>query len=303
MNKYIFLLCLFNIIWAGTLSAYKVLGEYLPAGTIVTIRFGLAGICMLPFWFLFKGNAPKGKDLLKTIVMGLLVFSLGHRLQVIGNNLGGAGNSAVIMALEPLLASVAAALFLRESIPAKRWAGFALGMLGVAILNGVWRTDFQWTTMGASALFISSLACETAYSIIGKPIVAKANPAKVLCLALLSGLVFNVLFEWKNLTNLPANLPLKVWILFLYLSIICTLLGYWVWLNAIKVIDVNLAALSIFIQPIAGVPMAAFFLSENIHIGQLWGGIIIGLGLLLGFSKDTLNSLNNCLNNKEENPS
>lgn len=300
MNKHIFLLCLFNVIWAGTLSTYKVLGEYLSAGTIVTIRFGLAGIFMLPILFFSKGDAPKGKDLFKTIVMGLLVFSLGHRLQVMGNNLGGAGNSAVIMALEPLLASVAAAIFLRESIPTKRWLGFALGMLGVAILNGVWRKDFHWTSLGASAMFISSLACETAYSIIGKPIVAKANPAKVLCIALLSGLVFNLFFEWDNLTHLPENLPLKVWALFFYLSIICTLLGYWVWLNAIRVIDVNLAALSIFIQPIAGVPMAAAFLGEKVHMGQIWGGLIIGLGLIIGFSKNHFNSSsNNLIENKD----
>lgn len=293
MNKYIFLLCLFNFIWAGALSAYKILGDYLAPGTIVTIRFGIAGIGLLPLWFFLKGDAPKGRDLVKTIIMGLLVFSLGHRLQVIGNNLGGAGNSAVIMAMEPLLASVAAAIFLRESIPQKRWIGFALGMIGVAVLNGVWRKDFQWTGLGASALFISSLACEIAYSIIGKPVVSRSNPGKVLCIALLSGLIFNLIFEWKNLVSLPPNLPLKVWAIFFYLSIFCTLLGYWVWLNAIRVIDVNLAALSIFIQPIAGVPMAAIFLGEKIHTGQILGGLIIGAGLIIGFSNSNKNSSNN----------
>jgi len=293
MNKYIFLLCLFNLFWAGALVAYKILCDYLSPGVIVTIRFGIAGIVLIPIYFFLKGDPPKGKDLIKTVIMGFLIFSLGHRLQVIGNNLGGAGNSAIIMAMEPLLASVAAAIFLHESIPQKRWIGFVLGLIGVVILNGVWRKDFQWTGLGASALFISSLACEIAYSIIGKPVVSRANPGKVLCITLLSGLAFNLLLEWKNLISIPHDLPLKVWLLFLYLSILCTLLGYWVWLNAIRVIDVNLAALSIFLQPIAGVPIAAIFLGEKIHIGQILGGIIIGAGLIIGFSNSNRKSDNN----------
>ena len=49
------------------------------------------------------------------------------------------------MAVEPLITSVAAALFLREHIGPRRLAGFGLGMCGVVLLNGVWRKDFQWT--------------------------------------------------------------------------------------------------------------------------------------------------------------
>lgn len=289
MNRNLLILCLFNVFWAGTLTIYKTLGETLPVGAIVTIRFGLAGIVMLFFWKFLSGEAPKGTNLIKTIIMGCLVFCLGHRFQVAGNNYGGAGNSAVLMALEPLLASVMAAIFLKESIPLRRWAGFILGMWGVAILNGVWRKDFQWTGLGASMLFIASLLCETAYSIIGKPVVAQANPAKVLCIALLSGTMLNLCFDFNTVVSAIPSLSLKSWLMFAYLSLLCTLAGYWIWLNTIKKLDVNIVALTIFIQPIAGVPMAAFFLKENLHWGQLWGSIIIATGLLLGFKRNNNN--------------
>ena len=45
-------------------------------------------------------------------------------------------------------------------------------MCGVALLNGVWRKDFQWTGLVPSLIFVSSFVCEAAGSVIGKPIVA-----------------------------------------------------------------------------------------------------------------------------------
>lgn len=289
MNKYLLILCFFNILWAGTLPIYKTLSETLPVGVIVTIRFGLAGVLMIPFWKSFKGDMPKGTNLVKTFIMGVLVFCLGHRFQVAGNNYGGAGNSAVLMALEPLLASVMAAIFLKESIPTKRWAGFLLGMLGVAILNGVWKEDFKWTGLGASMLFIASLLCETAYSIIGKPITAKADSGKILCIALLGGTAVNLVFDYGNVVKVIPTLPVKYWLMFAYLSIICTVTGYLIWLNTVKKLDVNIVALTIFIQPIAGVPMAAFFLNEPLRWEQFWGAVVIASGLFIGFKLNNNN--------------
>src|SRR5712691_3128265 len=117
--SHLLLLLLMNLAWAAVYSAYKVIGQSFPAGAtgaIVTLRFGLAALCFLALWPWLPGPAPKGRDWVITCLMGLLVYVLGQRLQVYGNQLGTAGNSAVLMSLEPLIASLAAALFLRERI-------------------------------------------------------------------------------------------------------------------------------------------------------------------------------------------
>ena len=113
---YLIILIVMNCFWAGSLSIYKALSPYLPVGSIVTLRFGLAAVVLAVLWPWLPGKAPRGWDLLKTVVMGLVVFMLGHRLQVYGNNLGSAGDSSVLMAMEPILTSVAAAIFLRETL-------------------------------------------------------------------------------------------------------------------------------------------------------------------------------------------
>jgi len=274
-----------NFFWAAVYSSYKVIGHDLPTGGIVTLRFGLAALSLLIVWPWLPGLAPRGRDLLVTCLMGLMLYVLGQRLQVGGNQLGTAGNSAVLMAVEPLVTSVAAALFLHEHIGPRRWAGFALGLAGVALLNGVWRTDFQWTGLEASLIFVSSFICEAAYSVLGKPIVSRAGVMKMLALSLSVGTLANLLIDGRETLALTARMSTEAWVLLLGLAIICTAIGYSVWFIVIRECPVNVAALTIFAQSVFGVAIAAVWLKEKLHWGQLFGSLTIVAGLALGLSR------------------
>src|ERR1700722_19777346 len=194
-TSYLIILIFMNFLWAASLSIYKALADYLEPGGIVTLRFGLAALVLAVLWPWLPGRMPRGRDLLKTVLMGLVVFTLGHRLQVWGNKLSTAGNTSVLMAVEPLLTSVAAAIFLREHIGPRRWLGFSLGMLGVIMLNGFLRGDVQWAGVLASLIFISSFICEASFSIMGKPLMERAGMMKILALALIFGTAANLLID------------------------------------------------------------------------------------------------------------
>jgi drug/metabolite transporter (DMT)-like permease len=282
---YLIILLVMNFFWAGVYSAYKIIGDGVPAGSIVTLRFGLAGLSLLIAWPWLRGPAPRGRDLANTCLMGIMLIVLGQRLQVYGNQLGTAGNSAVLMAVEPLITSLAAALFLREHIGHRRLAGFALGMCGVVLLNGVWRKDFQWTGLVPSLIFVSSFVCEAAGSVIGKPIVARASVMKMLALALLVGTAVNLLIDGPATLSAAKTLPPLAWCLLLGLAVICTAIGYSVWFIVIRECPVNVAALTIFAQTVFGVAIAALWVGEKLHWGQLLGSVTIVAGLVLGLSR------------------
>jgi drug/metabolite transporter (DMT)-like permease len=286
--SYLIILIVMNFFWAASLSIYKALGDELAPGTIVTLRFGLAAIMLMVLWPWLPGKAPRGIDLLKTVVMGLIVFTLGHRVQVYGTKIGSAGNASVLMAVEPILTSVAAAIFLREHIGPRRWFGFALGMLGVALLNGFLRGDFQWTGLRASLIFVSSFLCEAVYSIMGKPLIERSGMIKILALALVFGTTANLLLDGPATLVAVRNMPLRSWWMILYLSTICTAVGYAIWFVVIKETDVNVVALTIFAQPVAGVLIAWLWLRESLHWGQLWGSLAIVAGLVIGLSRQVV---------------
>lgn len=279
---HLILMLVFNVCWAATLPINKALGIYLEPGGIVSLRFLLATLILVPLWAWLPGPPLRGKDWLRAALMGVLVFCVGQRLQVLGNALGGAGNSAVLMALEPLLTSLLAALVLKEIIPWRRWMGFLLGMTGVALLNGVWRPEFQWISLTANLIFISSFLCESGYSILGKPVVQRAGSARILATALVAGTLANVLYDGHRTWQAAQNLPLQAWAGLAFMAVVCTVLGYTAWLWIIKDTPVSLVVLTIFVQPLAGVPMAAYWLGEPLHWGQLWGVLVIGAGLFLG---------------------
>jgi drug/metabolite transporter (DMT)-like permease len=282
---YLAILLVMNVFWAASLSIYKALESHLQPGAIVTMRFGTAAVILALLWPWLPGRAPRGWDLVKTLLMGLIVFMLGHRLQVYGNKLNSAGNSSVLMGMEPLLTSVAAAIFLREHIGPRRWLGFALGLLGVALLNGLFRPDFQWASLTASAIFVSSFLCESVYSVLGKSLIERAGMIKILTLALLFGMAANLLIDGRQTYEAVRAMPPHFWWMILYLATVCTAFGYSIWFVIIKETDVNLVALTIFVQPVAGVAIAAFWLHEPLHLGQLWGSLAIVAGLVLGLSR------------------
>ena len=282
---YLIILLVMNFFWAAVYSAYKVIGQDLPTGAIVTLRFGLAGLCLLFAWPWLPGPAPRGKDLILTCSMGLMLYVLGQRLQVYGNEIGMAGNSAVLTAFEPLVTSVAAALFLHEHIGPRRWTGFALGLCGVALLHGVWRPDFQWTSVAASLLFVSSFVCEAVYSVVGKPITYHASIMKMLAISLLVGTAANLLIDGSDTIAAAKTLHFKAWVVVFGLAVICTAIGYSLWFMIIRECPVNVAALTVFAQSVFGVGLAALWLGEKVHWEQAVGCCTIVAGLVLGLSR------------------
>src|SRR5262249_11389149 len=161
---------------------------------------------------------------------------------------GTAGNSSVLIGLEPLVASIAGGIFLKEHVGPRRIVGFALGLGGVVLINGPWRPEFQWAGLAPSLMFVSSFVCEAAYSVIGKRIIGRASVLKMLALSLLAGTIINLLIDGSSTLRLAQALPPPGWLLLLGLGVICTAVGYTVWFVVIKDCPMNVAALTIFAQ-------------------------------------------------------
>ena len=282
---HLILLIVMNFFWAGAYAAFKALATQLDAGGLATLRFGLAAIALLLCWPWLPGNAPRGRDLFKTLLLGVVVFVVAPRLQVAGVQQGQASDAAVLMALEPVIASLAAAIFLHEHVGPRRWLGFGLGLAGVVLMAEVWKSDFQLPGLAANALFVASFFCETAYSVMGQPLIRRAGLMKVLTLALAAGSAVNFGLDGPRTFVAARNLTPAGWWLVAYLALICTLLGYTVWFVVIRETEVNLTALTVFIQPVVGVVIATVALKETLRWGQLWGSLTIILGLVIALSR------------------
>ena len=66
-------------------------------------------------------------------------------------------------------------------------------------------------------------------------------------------------------------MPARDWWMILYLSTLCTAIGYAVWFAVIKVTDVNITAMTIFAQPIAGVADSGIMAARTVALGPMLG--------------------------------
>ena len=281
----LFLLLVMNCLWAVSYSAFKALSPWLDAGSVATLRFGLAGAVLLLCWPWLPGLAPRGRDLVRTMIMGVIVFVCAPRLQVAGVQMGQASDASVLMALDPLVTSVGAAIFLREHIAPRRWMGFLLGLSGAVLMAEVWRPGFQLPALTANALIFLSFFCEAAYSSMGKPVLQRAGLFKVLSIALMAGTSLNLFLDGGRTLRSSAAMPASAWLILAYLSLICTLAGYSLWFAVIKEAEVNMAALTVFVQPVVGAAVAVAWLGETLRWGQLWGSLVIVAGLIVGLQR------------------
>jgi len=121
--------------------------------------------------------------------------------------------------------------------------------------------------------------------VLGKPIVARASAVKMLAVALLTGTAINLLIDGRMTLRAATTLTPQAWGLLLALAVICTAIGYTVWFIVIRECPVNVAALTIFAQSVFGVAIAALWVGEKLHWGQLFGSLAIVAGLVLGLSR------------------
>ena len=278
---HLFLLVLMNVFWASTYSVFKTLSPVLDANGLATLRYGLAAVILFLFWYWLPGGAPRGRDLAGAIVMGVIAFGFSPRLQVAGVQMGRAGDASVLIALDPIIVSICAAVFLRERVGLRRWAGFAASMAGAAMVADVWRPGFRLPMLTADILIVLSLFCDAASSIMGKGIVQRNGLLKCLAVAVAAGAATNFLMGGASSLRTVNVLSLRDWSLVVYLAIICTVAGYLLWFAVIRETQVNTAALTIFVQPVAGMAIAMVLLGESLHWGQIIGGTVIGAALVV----------------------
>ena len=280
---WLWLLIAMNLLWAGTISMYKYLGSYLDVGAIATVRFGSAALCLALAWPWLPGKGPRGKDILRALAMGVIVFCLSPRLQIAGVHRGQAGDTSLLIALEPLIVAVGAALVLKEHIAPRRWWGLGLGMAGIFLISQIWREDKQaMRGLVANLIFISSFFCEAAFSLIGKPMLDRVSPLKLVGVGLLGGTAANIAISGVNIPPMPV----AAWLSLAYLGVICSAFGYALWYFAIQRAPVNLVALTVFAQPVAGLLLAAVWLREVLLWGQFWGSAVIIAGLIIGLRSE-----------------
>ena len=277
------LLVSINLLWAGSSLAAKIALHSIPPMTLAFMRFSVAALLMYGIARLQKVDLRVARsDWGAFWSMGVLGLALTYLLAYQGLRLTTASNFALLHATETVFLSVLAFFFLGEAMPRPKLLGIGLGLAGVYLIisNGAALPALSHSTLG-NLLIALALAFEASSSIVGKNLVSRYPPLSVVTYQMLSGAVALAPFAAYEMTRQiagghPITLPppAALWSL-LYLIVPCTVLGYLVWFSILDKHDAGEMSVFLFIQPVAGAGLGAYFLGDKITVFTVIGAALV----------------------------
>lgn len=274
-------------LWGTTFVSSKILlDEGLSPAEIMTLRFAIAYICMLPF-FRGKWLCNNWRDELQMALLGITGGSMYFLLENTALLYTQASNVAIIIAATPLLTTLAIHLISRqEKVSPKLYRYSLLSMAGVALVvfNGEFILKLDplgdILTLGAALMWVI-------YSIIVLRLEGKYHPL----------MLTRKVFFYGVLTLLPYFLiePFEIdWTIFtnptvignlLYLGVIASLLCYWAWNVVIEKLGAVRATNYLYINPIVAMLTSRLILDERITALAVVGTVLILAGVYLAERK------------------
>jgi drug/metabolite transporter (DMT)-like permease len=122
----------------------------------------------------------------------------------------------------------------------------------------------------------------TFYTLLGKRTIEKYDPILVLTyITVLGGVFLLPLSLAENSILLALSMSASSWLAIAYLSVTCTLLGYYIWFYSVEKVGATVTSSILFGEPLVTVLLAAAFVGEKITAPIAVGGVLIFLGVYL----------------------
>jgi drug/metabolite transporter (DMT)-like permease len=280
------LLFVANVVYATSYVVTRVALAAVPPATLALLRFVIGGLLLFALAARTRPARPMtAGDRLRVVLMGVVGFAGAAALSHWGLALSTATNGALLIVVEPLTLLLLGPVLLNEHLSRREWLGAAGALAGatLVVVNGVpgltaqivphWRGDL---------LLILSGAAYAAYSLLGRPVLARHPALPVTASSILWGvpaLVPLAALEWMSGWR-------PVWtagtvVVTLYLALVITALGYLIWNWALERTTAARAGIFVNVQPVVGAALGVVLLGEPLTPFTLVGGALVVVGLCL----------------------
>jgi drug/metabolite transporter (DMT)-like permease len=247
--------------------------------TVISYRLGITLMILIPFgivlnWRELRGISKQG--LLYAFASGtfLALHFISWTYSLYYTTVA---SSAVLVATQPIFVMFGSGIFLKE------WVGWKKGLCAVVAVAGTAFIGFQDFQVSGQAFYGDMLALAGAIFVAGYWLIGRHLREQ---LSLLPYVIFvygicelevllAALFTGSDMRIGSAN---QIWILIL-LAVIPTIFGHTVLNWSLKYVKTPVVAVSLLGEPVGASILALFILKETPTPGQLFGGIIILLGI------------------------
>ena len=285
------MLALLTVIWGLSVPMMKLGLRDVPAPALVALRYLVAAPC---FALLLLGRKlPRPRALAAMAALGVFGIDAGQFGQMLGVQRTSAATATMITAIIPVLTAVLAVLRLRQRLRAAHLIGFAVALAGIALAVGAGGAGLAAAPSAASAtsaaaraltgdaLVLGSAFCIAGYYVFSVEVAAREGVIEV---AAWSSIVAALGLAPVALAMVPARAvhltPASVFVV-LYLGLMVTVLGIWIWLRALSRLPARIAAATQYGQPLVGIAASAVLFGDRLDRGFLLGTALVLGGVAL----------------------
>ena len=269
-------------IWGGMYVVSKVVLEIIPPFSLVTLRLVLGTITLAIFLFMrgFPNISPS--QILQVLGVGFVGYGISLSLQFLGTKLSTAANGSLVTSATPAFVLLFAWMLLKEQITVRRLLALFLATLGVIAVIDPRSAQLNPDLFLGNLLLIGAAVTWALYSVLVRKTTQNTDVLLFSLIAFIGGLPVSVpAGAWELKTLGIGEISLGVVGGVLFLGIIATALAMVLWNTAFAYVDASLASLTFFAQPVVGTILGWLFLKETITPLFLFGGLLIGIGLVI----------------------
>ncbi len=290
------LLVLTFLVWSSSFVATRVLvGEDVPAEQrLDALEFVLARFLPVAVaaW-LWLGLDRRARGTARRVVAEqpgrLLLLSLfsvwTYNLAFgFGQNRVPPGTASLVVAGNPTWTFVLTALLGQERPSLRKASGLLVAFAGLylVVTRGAGRALEPAYWLDAVVLLGAPISWAT-YTVMSKPVVGRFSPFHLTLITLaVAGLpVLPLAALHPGLWAKVLAWPLERYLAIAFLSIACTLLGYWLWSIALEALPATTASSFTFLNPPLAILSEWLWLGRKPSSGLLLGGLVVLAGVWL----------------------
>ena len=265
------------LIWGSTYIAIAITLETMPPFGMAGLRLTMAGLFMLALSRLRGLRLPTGAEWRSCAIIGVLMFVGGNGSVVFAEQTVSSGLVAILVGAMPLwTALIGLAYGVRPA--GRQWAGIALGMAGIAVLNA--RGELSANPVAAVGLALGSGAWALG-TVQGHrwpmPPGTMATAAQLLS----GGLALALLSAGTGERIDLGNISLHSWLAFAYLLVFGSIVAFTAYGYLLKHASLPVATSYAYVNPVVAVFLGAWIGGERIGTEGLSGLALIVLAVLL----------------------
>ena len=265
--------------------AAKVIMQTIPPRPWALLRAGSAGLALMAFVALRGGapSLPRGFGAAaRFFVLALIGVAINQYLFVEGLSRTTPGHSALINTSMPVLVVLIALVLGRERPTLPRIAGIATTLVGVLVLIGPYRIDWEAESFKGDVLTAVNALSYSLFLVVSKPTFERERTLPATALLLFFGALWLVPVGAPGLAALDfASIGARTWLLAAFIVLGPTIGAYALNTYALRRVDSSVVAFFIYLQPVIGAGLSIFLGFERPTVRLALAAAIVFCGVFV----------------------